>query len=255
MVKRIDPPYVRSAAEAVKRMAELVFSKNDSSEKRYAGTLLEQGEQTSMFDRPYAQRADGFASTLRWKLEAVHAIVEIEKLQVVKPRVMDWGCNTGRFIDLAEKKLIVPKVQWVAMDPNPSALQYLEDRISEEVGERLETTIDLQSIADSSLDAVVCLHALPQMHDVKTELSNVRDKMKSGAKMIAMIHNPWYEWIRWPLNVWKGYRHDATVNRHWTRNEFWRAMWEAGFIPDRIEYVGDGWGPFRRRLLYVGSKP
>lgn len=202
----------------------------------------------SLWGLKYAQKADAFASTPWWRLEALEVIRRLP----AKGRVLDFACNTGKFIKLCLQRGLSPdSIEFIGVDINPHAVELAAARVPLAV---FDTSVD--DFSDGSMDYVAIIHALPQIQDVPGVLSVLWGKMAHGAGISVVLHNKWYDWMMRPLNKLKGYKGDETIQQHFSRGELLQVMWDAGFVVEECYWFGEGRIPFlKHRIIYHGRKP
>jgi SAM-dependent methyltransferase len=194
----------------------------------------------------YARKADVFATTPWWKAEAREVLSHIP---YPVTEVMDLGCNTGRFIGLCKTGLD-EGVNYYGVDVNPAALTIAAQRHTDCSFYRTP------SLVPDGIGFVAFIHTINQVEDLDTLLGGVWDRMTPGAKIVVVTHNPLPARLRKPLNLFNGYKPDATMVREPTMGELKQLMYENGFRCEQAYYFGKFPIPFlRRRMIFVGVKP
>lgn len=206
-------------------------------------------EKAQQWGLTYAHKADAFASTPWWLKEAG---IAVEATRDLPPEsvVVDYGCNTGRFISLCKK--VSSNLKYVGIDPNIEGLKILLERHPDVV-----VTHDAKYQSDSSADLVACIHAINQMDDAEHELSEMWRILKPGGKIVVITHNPWYSrYVKGPTNLFNAYKGDPTIKREPTRGELQQMLWDAGFMPDQCYWFGGGLIKcLQPRIAFLGHKP
>lgn len=199
--------------------------------------------EAALFGEKYARKADAFASTLHWQQEAQCVYRELGEYG----KVLDLGCNTGRFIEMFSKGN-----RWVGMDVNPHALEVAASRLPDHQFIDFE---GLRATPSEEFDAVAFIHAINQVQDLDPLMSEVWRVMKRGARIVVMTHNPLYSLKFLFKNLVNGYRPDPTMVREPRLGQLVQLMYEQGFQKVSADYQGAGAiNCMKPRLIYVGRK-
>lgn len=193
----------------------------------------------------YARKADAFASTKGWQQEALH-ILSLEQFKGFN--VLDFACNTGRFLQLAKPRF--PSLMGLGVDINPSALMIAKTRMPHFIWET-----SLSNTPDSTVDYTVFMHGINQVTDLEHTMSEIWRVMKEGAGITVVTHNPWHFKFFGIRNLFNGYKSDPTIIREPTKGQLKQIMWDNGFLCTSTYWFGDNLFPFlKNRIVFNGRK-
>lgn len=198
------------------------------------------------WDEKYARKADAFACTETWQAEANH-ILNLPQFPK-KGVVLDFACNTGRFLELCVSTNLA--IKGLGVDVNTEGLAIANKRMPEFTWET-----DLSSVEDESVDYVVFLHGINQVEDLDRTLSEIWRVMKQGAYITVTTHNPTHFKVFGLRNLFNGYLSDVTIKREPYRGQLKQMMWDNGFICKDTYWFGTTLVPFlKNRIVFNGRK-
>jgi len=96
-------------------------------------------------------------------------------------KMLDIACGTGKFLDLAARKLSPAFLMGV--DPNPSMLEEAQKRISDNTILRQASAYEIPA-DDQSFDRIVCLNSFHYFERPEKALREMRRVMKPNGKLI-----------------------------------------------------------------------
>lgn len=195
----------------------------------------------------YAHKSDAFSGTTQWTAEARELIACLPHTGVV----LDFACNTGRFIEMAMQER--PAVTFIGLDLNEYALSIARKRVP-----NANFITSLHSVPDEQVSMVVCMHALPQLQYPAQELQEIWRVLARGGLVGFVLHNKFNDWMYAIKNLFTGYRHDVTISYNYSLNDVNRLMKDSGFLTIRSGLEGKppirGCSIVKPRIVYYGRK-
>jgi SAM-dependent methyltransferase len=198
----------------------------------------------------YAHKADAFAYTERWRDDCLQILHRLPK----QGTIVDFACNTGRFIGHA--RVYSPQAKFVGIDLNEWALDIARRQNLEPVA-RKNPAAFFDSIVGIEADYVVMMHCLPQFEKPEETLAEIWSALKPGGGISVVIHNRLNDYLWAVPNLFNGYKADETITKNYSLNELKSTMKDAGFLCDEAYAFGSEWLPdfVKPRLAFHGRRP
>lgn len=177
------------------------------------------------YNRDYALKNDAFAARKGWRDELNAALKEMK--DAPEGDCLDFGCNTGRAIELLQCEVGAKAV--VGVDINESALEICKKNWP-------YATFGLPKILNEQrfigrFTRIVCSHVLGHVTDPAETLRLLARVAAPGARLAIITPNAWFARAMIAPNLWNRYQPDPTVLRYYTlgglRSELSSNGWEV----------------------------
>ncbi len=183
-------------------------------------------------DEEYCKRMDQFAKAERSIKEADHVFKLLNLGR--EDSILDYGCNTGRFLDRARKEY---RVNAYGVDINDAAIEKARDQFPE-VHFSLITNKSLK-FPDHFFDAITMNHVIGHLEDPYQVLIELHRVLKPGGKLLIVTPNKWYKATLSFMNIFNSYKPDPTVLQYFTQKSLAQAIGKAGFHIEENQLFGE----------------
>jgi SAM-dependent methyltransferase len=164
-------------------------------------------------------------------------------------RVLDLGCGDGQLA----ARLAAAGAAVTGVDPSEAALERAR-KANPELDFAMPRADDSLPLADSSFDAVVCVHVLEHVADTQMLVSEARRVLVPGGRLAVAV--PWHGRLKNVAIALGSFErhHDPLqpVLRFYTPRALRRLLEEFAF--DRIWLKGTGGFPFARETLLAQAQ-
>lgn len=205
---------------------------------------------TPAFDSHYMEKADSHA---RRPASRAEQELVIEWLKPRAPRrVLDFGCNLGRPLDVVCRGL---EAEGTGVDINRAAIKNARAERSQYRFQEIDGThIPFQN---DTFDHVMVHHVLGHIESPLSKLSEICRVLRPGGTLSVVTANARYKRWQFPLNALSGFQPDVTVRRYFTEPLLRQTLEAAGLHVELSTTSGDAptWCPRTlsgaRRLFLV----